>query len=86
MVKEVLGIPIKWLSLITLVVQNSALVIIMKYSRSANQPRYLASTAVVMSELIKFLISSFVFATELKKQGKLSASHVNIPHISPYVH
>lgn len=49
------GIPIKYLSLIILVVQNSALILVMRYTR-ANVPAdqlYLASTAVVMSEVLK---------------------------------
>lgn len=49
------GIPIKYLSLIILVVQNSALILVMRYTR-ADVPQdqlYLASTAVVMSEVIK---------------------------------
>ncbi|KAJ3242232.1 hypothetical protein HDU81_006644, partial [Chytriomyces hyalinus] len=51
------GVPLKHLSLLTLVVQNSMLVIVMKYSRKAksNGP-YLASTAVLLSELTKFII------------------------------
>ncbi|KAG2204710.1 hypothetical protein INT47_012006 [Mucor saturninus] len=49
------GIPIKYLSLIILVVQNSALILVMRYTRAnvEEDKLYLASTAVVMSEVIK---------------------------------
>ncbi|CAO3623799.1 unnamed protein product [Mucor hiemalis] len=49
------GIPIKYLSLIILVVQNSALILVMRYTRAnvEEDKLYLASTAVVMSEVMK---------------------------------
>ncbi|KAI8065629.1 nucleotide-sugar transporter-domain-containing protein [Gongronella butleri] len=48
-------IPLKYLSLMVLVVQNSALILIMRYTRASvpADQLYLASTAVVMSELMK---------------------------------
>lgn len=47
----------KYLSLIVLVVQNTALVLTMRYSRTVTSgPLYLASTAVVLTELVKFVI------------------------------
>lgn len=72
---------LKWISLVTLVVQNSALVILMKYSRTATvtsnpSPPYLASTAVVLSEVIKLLICLVVYARELHNRGVLSVSRV----------
>jgi solute carrier family 35 (UDP-sugar transporter), member A1/2/3 len=48
-------VPIKYLSLICLVVQNSSLVIVMRYSRIVQGPMFFASTAVVVSELLKML-------------------------------
>jgi UDP-sugar transporter A1/2/3 len=52
------GIPIKYLSLIILVVQNSALILVMRYTRANVEADklYLASTAVVMSELFKMSV------------------------------
>ncbi|KAI9345059.1 nucleotide-sugar transporter-domain-containing protein [Pilaira anomala] len=49
------SIPIKYLSLLILVVQNSALILVMRYTRAnvEQDKLYLASTAVVMSEVIK---------------------------------
>ncbi|KAG2188707.1 hypothetical protein INT44_003846, partial [Umbelopsis vinacea] len=51
------GIPLKYLSLIILVVQNSALILVMRYTRASvpEDQLYLASTAVVMSEVMKAL-------------------------------
>ena len=47
----------KYLSLVVLVVQNTALVLTMRYSRTVTSgPLYLASTAVVLTELVKFVI------------------------------
>ncbi|KAG0337107.1 hypothetical protein BG004_007771, partial [Podila humilis] len=53
-----MGMSLKHLSLLVLLLQNSALVIMMRYSRVSvepGQPMYLASTAVFFAELIKFI-------------------------------
>ncbi|RKO90124.1 nucleotide-sugar transporter-domain-containing protein [Blyttiomyces helicus] len=59
-----LGLELKWFSLLTLVVQNSALVLFMRYSKTIPGPAYLSSTAVVLSELLKLLASLAVYASE----------------------
>ena len=46
----------KYMSLLVLVFQNTALVLTMRYSRTGEGPKYLASTAVVLAELLKFTI------------------------------
>ncbi|KAI8878354.1 nucleotide-sugar transporter [Backusella circina FSU 941] len=54
------GISLKYLSLIILIVQNSLLVLLMRYSRTIkgeHDPIYLASTAVLIVELVKLPIS-----------------------------
>ncbi|OAD70625.1 hypothetical protein PHYBLDRAFT_100335, partial [Phycomyces blakesleeanus NRRL 1555(-)] len=55
-------LPLKYLSLLTLVVQNSALILVMRYTRASvpEDKRYLASTAVVMSEVAKSLACMIV--------------------------
>ena len=58
------GIPTKYVSLLTLVVQNSALVLTMRYSRTQPGPRYLSSTAVVVSESLKCIICLLVHLRE----------------------
>lgn len=58
------GMPLKYLSLLTLGWQNSALALLMSYSRTpgnASTGTYSAATAVLVSELLKGLIS-LVFA------------------------
>ncbi|KAI9018402.1 nucleotide-sugar transporter-domain-containing protein [Hyaloraphidium curvatum] len=67
-----MGIQLKWISLLTLVVQNSTLVLVMRYSRMIPGPRYLASTAVVLSEVTKFLISLAIYVREEQDQHRFS--------------
>ncbi|KAK9455234.1 nucleotide-sugar transporter-domain-containing protein [Dipodascopsis uninucleata] len=60
------SIPLKWISLVTLTFQNSALILIMHYSRVMpgydSNSRYFASTAVLMNEVIKLAVCSVVAA------------------------
>lgn len=63
-VTDILWRNIKYISLVVLVVQNAALVLTMRYSRivDTGEKMYLASTAVVLTELMKFVISvSMIF-------------------------
>ncbi|PBP27948.1 hypothetical protein BUE80_DR001202 [Diplocarpon rosae] len=55
-----LGVPMKHVSLITLTFQNSALILLMHYSRimpSIGGHRYFTSTAVFLNEVIKLAVS-----------------------------
>lgn len=63
---------LKHVSLITLVVQNSALILMMRYTRASvpADKLYLASTAVLMSEIIKTLVCLVVVYTLLPIQGR----------------
>ncbi|EXJ77997.1 hypothetical protein A1O3_09156 [Capronia epimyces CBS 606.96] len=72
------GIPTKYVSLLCLVVQNSTLVLVMRYSRILPGPRYLSSTAVVLSELIKCIICLFVHIREQQAQSR----HSRLPTLS----
>ncbi|RMZ88928.1 hypothetical protein DV736_g3837, partial [Chaetothyriales sp. CBS 134916] len=58
------GVPTKYVSLLILIVQNSALVLSMRYSRIQPGPRYLSSTAVVASEVLKCTISFIIHLYE----------------------
>jgi UDP-sugar transporter A1/2/3 len=53
------GIDKKWLALVALVIQNSGQSIVMRYTLVSGEAssRYMTSTAVLMSEIIKLLIS-----------------------------
>ncbi|KAJ6502467.1 nucleotide-sugar transporter-domain-containing protein [Mycena sanguinolenta] len=59
---SVYGIPLKYLSLVTLAVQNSALTLIMHYSRVSTPPSraYSPATAVLMNEILKGSISLLI--------------------------
>nr|GAT53252.1 predicted protein [Mycena chlorophos] len=56
------GIPLKYLSLVTLAVQNSLLTLIMHYSRVSTTPSssYSSATAVLTTEILKGSISLFI--------------------------
>jgi len=66
----VYGIPTKYVSLVTLVLQNSTLVLAMRYSRILPGPRYLSSTAVVLSEVLKCLICLMIHIREQRSQTR----------------
>ncbi|KAJ1719622.1 UDP-galactose transporter Gms1 [Coemansia erecta] len=53
---QVFGVPLKYVSLVVLTVQNSLLVLVMRYSRVSTNVQYYASTAVLLSELTKFAV------------------------------
>ncbi|KAF9789699.1 nucleotide-sugar transporter-domain-containing protein [Thelephora terrestris] len=56
------GLPLKYISLVTLAVQNAALSIVMHYSRVSLPPSqtYSPASAVLLNEILKGLISFFV--------------------------
>ncbi|KAJ3299427.1 hypothetical protein HK104_008933 [Borealophlyctis nickersoniae] len=56
------GFPLKWVSLVTLIIQNSALALLLRYSQTAGRSSrpYLPSTAVVTSECLKFIVCLIV--------------------------
>jgi solute carrier family 35 (UDP-sugar transporter), member A1/2/3 len=56
---HLLGVPIKYIALVVLVVQNSALVLLMRYSKLVSGPQYRHTTAVVSGECIK-VVTCFV--------------------------
>ncbi|KAK9236619.1 nucleotide-sugar transporter-domain-containing protein [Lipomyces kononenkoae] len=63
-VPRLFHIPLKYISLVTLTFQNSALILVMHYSRVMpgydSNSRYFASTAVLLNEIIKLGICSAV--------------------------
>lgn len=66
--QALLGIPMKHLSLITLTFQNSALILVMHYSRimpTQSGNRYFTSTAVFLNEVIKLAISLTIALYEI---------------------
>ncbi|CAO3565098.1 unnamed protein product [Mortierella alpina] len=64
-----MGVSMKHLSLVVLLLQNSTLVLMMRYSRVSvdpDQPMYLASTAVFFAEIIKLLACLIILAYRTK--------------------
>lgn len=59
---------LKWVSLAVLVIQNSLLVLTMRYSRTVEGPMYMSSTAVVCSELTKFFLSLMLHVVQRIKE------------------
>lgn len=57
------GIPLKYIALATLVLQNSMLVLVLRYSRMLPGTAYVEPTAVVMCELLKLVICTVIFWT-----------------------
>ncbi|KAH9483916.1 UDP-galactose transporter [Psilocybe cubensis] len=76
------GIPLKYLSLVTLAVQNSALTIIMHYSRVSTPPSrtYSAATAVLMNEILKGTISLLIAFARIESPSAYEVGQVS--HIS----
>jgi len=59
----------KYASLVVLILQTTALVLILRYSRTmqVEGPRYLSSTAIVTAEIIKIVTCLFVLFWEHSK-------------------
>ncbi|KHN81593.1 UDP-N-acetylglucosamine transporter [Toxocara canis] len=57
---------LKWVSLVVLIAQTTALVLILRYSRTqkTDGPRYLSSTAVVTAEVVKLFTCLVVIAMQ----------------------
>ncbi|KAH9842741.1 nucleotide-sugar transporter-domain-containing protein [Rhodofomes roseus] len=75
-VPSVCGLPLKYVSLVTLAVQNALLTLIMHYSRVSAAPSetYSAAAAVLMTELLKGSISLLVAFSRLDCTGSSPAS------------
>ena len=69
----IFGLTRKQLSLVVLVVQNSTLVLMMRYSRivqKPGQPMYIASTAVFLAEVLKIIACLFVMYRQQRYWSK----------------
>lgn len=60
----------KWCTLVTLVLQNSALVLTMRFGRTRSGHMYLASTAVVCDESIKLVMCLLVLCSQAVAAGE----------------
>ncbi|KAJ1797933.1 UDP-galactose transporter Gms1, partial [Coemansia sp. RSA 2399] len=75
---ELFGIPLKYISLVILTIQNSTLVLVMRYSRIVSTEQYYTSTAVLLSELTKFVVCLYLSSKESIQEngGRLSIAKV----------
>lgn len=79
-----LGIPLKYVSLVTLCIQNSTLVIIMRYSRLDKEHLYYTSTAVFLSEFTKLIICLYMAGrNQIRETGRLSISELYTQVFAP---
>ena len=72
MLSGISKLDLKWISLVTLVIQTAAIVLVMRYSRALPGTPYLASTAVVMGETVKLLLSLLFYTWTEFKADRLS--------------
>eukprot|EP00928_Gymnodinium_smaydae_P047306 TRINITY_DN31563_c0_g1_i1.p1 TRINITY_DN31563_c0_g1~~TRINITY_DN31563_c0_g1_i1.p1 ORF type:complete len:355 (-),score=84.60 TRINITY_DN31563_c0_g1_i1:186-1250(-) len=63
-VEKLCGIPLKWLSLFSLVAHSVAICFLMHVSRTRQSKPYLSTTAVFLTEVVKF-VASFVLQARL---------------------
>ncbi len=82
--ENAMAVAIKYSALLLLVAQMVGLVLLMRYSRtnhSAEQPLYLASTAVFIMEVMKLVICCFVIAYQSGGDllGELNKHVINAP-------
>ncbi|KAF9278382.1 hypothetical protein BGZ74_003115 [Mortierella antarctica] len=65
------GIPLKYISLIILAVQNSCLIIVMALAQGAGRPVFYSSTAVFINELVKlFVCTGMTIHETIKDTGR----------------
>ena len=65
---------IKYGALALLVLQNTFLVIFMRYSRTSEGPMYASSTAVAVMEVVKFLTCMIVIAYHKRSAKEMAKS------------
>ena len=58
---------LKYVSLVTLMLQNAVLILVMRYVRVRGGHMFMATTAVVMAEFLKFSMCLVVIFIEVKR-------------------
>ena len=69
---------IKYGALALLVLQNTFLVIFMRYSRTSEGPMYASSTAVAIMEVVKFLTCMVVIAYQKRSAKEMAKSFYEV--------
>ena len=73
-------VSVKYLALAALVLQNTFLVVFMRFSRTTNGPLYAASTAVFVMELVKFISCNAVVIVDSMKREKGVSGYLAVIH------
>ena len=71
------NISMKYLSLLILIIQNTGLVLVLRHSRTMPGTKYLSSTAVVMSEMTKFITCLLIVFYQNSWNPKQTVSVLN---------
>jgi len=67
----------KYVSLLILVIQNTSLVLLMRYSRTVSGQPYLTSTAVFLTEIIKILSSVILLHHEMDFEWRKTSEAIH---------
>jgi UDP-sugar transporter A1/2/3 len=78
----ILGLPLKYVALVTLAVQNAALSIVMHYSRVSTAKAYSPALAVLLNELLKGSISLVIAYWRILKSNNTSGRSLTSPRSS----
>lgn len=79
------SVNLKYLSLIVLVLQNTSMVLVIRYSRTMEGPRYLSSTAVALAEITKFVTCFFLVLNGNHWQLGMTLRELKVEIIDKYV-
>lgn len=74
---------VKYGSLAFLTIQNSLLILTLRYSRRLPGPKYLTSTAVLLSELLKLFLSFICYVFVWYRASKLDAGEIRFEGVRP---
>ena len=66
----------KYISLLVLVIQNSSLVLLLRYSRTVSGEQYISSTAVFLTEVVKIACSIGLLHYETECDSKTTAESI----------
>lgn len=67
----------KYISLLVLVVQNSSLVLLLRYSRTVSEEQYITSTAVYLTEVVKVVCSIGLLHYEMECNSRKTAELIH---------
>lgn len=71
------NVNLKYLSLLVLVIQNSSLVLLLRYSRIVSGESYIASTAVLLTEVVKMACSIGLLHYELECNSRKTVEAIH---------